>query len=471
MYRHAEEFILDGDEEKAYVLLMRYMELLLSNQKKPGFKKHQKYIEDLLGGNAGVQATFDKLDFLARNLEKRYKETYPTSNEPLPETSGITNLSPVSQNTTPLILEVEEFYKLVKDPSASMLIIDCRPKEDYEQSKLKYKTMINVPEEILVKGVTVGKIKNQLSEPDVLLWNARAIKQYLILLDYRSCEFEPETPIWVMKDVIENWDNDFDEKPPVRLVSGGYDNVKLLYPMECDNPYYEPKVKEPQVPQIIEIQYPDVEYYVELTPQTSSLSMGPLVDRSKKLNAIKTYEERKRQLEIIQNRKEKHIEQSLTLEKELVKKEKQWQAVSVDPDNDLERQELQSDILQKENLIRELLEEVERLKEKEKAEFPDISEKDKAIIEERNKRRQLEEKERERRKIEEQQKKLALERQRIMAEKLEAQKRIVQTYEEPEVTPVQRPITTPVFDRTTKPVNIPERQRDFSPVSKAMVSI
>lgn len=464
--------MLEGDEEKAFVLYMRYLDLLLTNHKKPGFDKHKQYINELLGGNASMKITIDKLELLAKNLEKRYEAAYPTKTE-ISDSHDFMNETVEMANANALPrpeIEADAFYKLLKDPAVSMLIIDCRPQEDYEQSRVKYHTMLNVPEEILVKGVTVSKIKDQLSDADTLHWTARAIKEHLVLLDYKSCEFESESPIWVLKDVLQNWDTDFEDKVPIQIVSGGYENFKLLYPMECDNPNYEPKPKSAQAPQVLEIQYPDLEYYDQMPPQPSTITTGPLVDRSKKLNAIKTYEDRKKQLEFIQSQKEKNIDQSLALEKELLKQEKQWLESNQEQGDELKRQELESEILQKENKIRELLEEVERLKNNEKLVSEVISEKDKAIMEERNKRRHLEEKERERKKMEEQQKQLAHERQRLQAEARKAQRQLMPVWDDDEALPPLHKLPVPDFDRNTKPMQIAERQRDFSPIGKAMVS-
>lgn len=49
-------------------------------------------------------------------------------------------------------ISCDELFKFVNDSSVSMLIMDCRPKDEFAASKLIYKDYFNVPEEIIRKG-------------------------------------------------------------------------------------------------------------------------------------------------------------------------------------------------------------------------------------------------------------------------------------------------------------------------------
>lgn len=45
-----------------------------------------------------------------------------------------------------------QLYEFISNPNSSLLILDCRSAEEFEASKLFYKNLLNVPEEIIHKG-------------------------------------------------------------------------------------------------------------------------------------------------------------------------------------------------------------------------------------------------------------------------------------------------------------------------------
>lgn len=45
-----------------------------------------------------------------------------------------------------------QLYEFISNPNTSLLILDCRSAEEFEASKLLYKNLLNVPEEIIHKG-------------------------------------------------------------------------------------------------------------------------------------------------------------------------------------------------------------------------------------------------------------------------------------------------------------------------------
>lgn len=40
------------------------------------------------------------------------------------------------------------------------------------------------------------------------------------------------------------WDQDFSNKPLPQILSGGYEDFQLRYPVECTNPSYKPKAPQ-----------------------------------------------------------------------------------------------------------------------------------------------------------------------------------------------------------------------------------
>lgn len=49
-------------------------------------------------------------------------------------------------------VSVKELYGIIKDETNNVLVIDCRPENDFAESKLQYAHCVNVPEEIIRPG-------------------------------------------------------------------------------------------------------------------------------------------------------------------------------------------------------------------------------------------------------------------------------------------------------------------------------
>lgn len=73
--REAEKSIRNGDEEMAYVFLMKYFNLLQMVQKRPDYIANRRYVQEMLGGNHRVNEIFDQLEQIKKSLEKRYVDS------------------------------------------------------------------------------------------------------------------------------------------------------------------------------------------------------------------------------------------------------------------------------------------------------------------------------------------------------------------------------------------------------------
>lgn len=61
-------------------------------------------------------------------------------------------MRPLETNASTTVINCKKLYDFVTDRSVSMLIMDCRPANEYEASHLTYKECVNIPEEIIKKG-------------------------------------------------------------------------------------------------------------------------------------------------------------------------------------------------------------------------------------------------------------------------------------------------------------------------------
>lgn len=75
----------------------------------------------------------------------------PAKVSPAPNAGQVSpRLSPLAANK--LSITVEELMQLVNNHMVGVLIMDCRPKDEFVQSHLNWNNCLNVPEEIIQKG-------------------------------------------------------------------------------------------------------------------------------------------------------------------------------------------------------------------------------------------------------------------------------------------------------------------------------
>ncbi|XP_023365843.1 ubiquitin carboxyl-terminal hydrolase 8-like [Otolemur garnettii] len=73
IFKTAEESRLDRDEEKAYVLYMKYVSVYNLIKKRPDFKQQQDYFHSMLGP-ANIKKAIEEAERLSESLKLRYEE-------------------------------------------------------------------------------------------------------------------------------------------------------------------------------------------------------------------------------------------------------------------------------------------------------------------------------------------------------------------------------------------------------------
>lgn len=73
IFKTAEESRLDRDEERAYVLYMKYVTVYNLIKKKPDFKQQQDYVHSMLGP-ANIKKAIEEAERLSESLKLRYEE-------------------------------------------------------------------------------------------------------------------------------------------------------------------------------------------------------------------------------------------------------------------------------------------------------------------------------------------------------------------------------------------------------------
>lgn len=73
IFKTAEECRLDRDEERAYVLYMKYVTVYNLIKKRPDFKQQQDYFHSVLGP-ANIKKAVEEAERLSESLKLRYEE-------------------------------------------------------------------------------------------------------------------------------------------------------------------------------------------------------------------------------------------------------------------------------------------------------------------------------------------------------------------------------------------------------------
>uniref|UniRef100_A0AAQ5XS54 Ubiquitin carboxyl-terminal hydrolase n=1 Tax=Amphiprion ocellaris TaxID=80972 RepID=A0AAQ5XS54_AMPOC len=230
IFKAAEECRLDRDEEKAYVLYMKYLTVYDIIKKRPDFKQQQE--------------------------EKKRKEE-------MTEKDG-----------------AEKLFHMMKDQTITIIVMDARSHSDYEESHIQVpaQNCVSVPEEAISPGITVNQIEAKLPEMSKEHWRRRGLVDYIILLDWFSsvADLKLGTILQSLKDALFKWDSITILRSEPLVLEGGYENWLLFYPMYTTNA----KVRPPRqtiintLPQL-NFSYPSLEEPKPLTPPPPEPEVAP----------------------------------------------------------------------------------------------------------------------------------------------------------------------------------------------------
>ena len=187
-------------------------------QKSPNYKTEKDYVKQMLGAKNGVTSVLDKTEILAESLRKRYKKLEYDNLAQVAakiqlDRAGSTNNNHVSMvdskepsHEKKVSVTAKELFGMLQDPQHSYLIMDCRPEIDYRNSKINTPHIVNIPENLIVPGKSAGKLLTTLSPESKVLFSARNIKEFIILMDEntKGPTLMAKTPIHILDDILKN---------------------------------------------------------------------------------------------------------------------------------------------------------------------------------------------------------------------------------------------------------------------------
>jgi USP8 dimerisation domain/Rhodanese-like domain len=357
LIQEAEKNALDGDEEMAFIYYMKYLGIVSHIQLQPNYNAQKQYINTMLGGKLQMNSILDKCQKLSESLKERYYvqnqrislstiedqiAMQQSMRDQIKTSGGLSAVSEADRNkqrnerssvalhVSKRSMNCQELYEAISNRATSILIMDCRPHHDYQESHMLTDFCFNVPAEILQPGMSAAKLQAELSEVGKRMWALRSIKDHVVLMDWQNQNADPirNSPLWRLQSSLTGYDPDVTYKS-LLILEGGYDEFRLYYPMLCTNPHYKPDhlaVSKDQYPAWDEIEYPNVGDIVmkDASFGASTTSGPPGVDRNSKAAAINRYEVKSRQVVEILEQQEELAKKALANEQERLTVETEW---------------------------------------------------------------------------------------------------------------------------------------------------
>ncbi|CAN9507168.1 unnamed protein product [Ophioblennius macclurei] len=280
IFKAAEECRLDRDEERAYVLYMKYLTVYDIIKKRPDFKQQPDFFMSLLGPTSFKKA-IEEAEKLSESLKLRYEEvevrkkleekerqeekkrreemTEKDAGRSSPKTSSANKKDSKKvkgeQNELKNVISkavqqpaggitAEKLFHMMKDQTITTIVMDARCLRDFEESHMQVPTQncISVPEEAISPGMTVNQIAEKLPDSSKEQWKRRGFVDYIVLLDWFSSvtDLKLGTTLQSLKDALFKWDSITILRSEPLVLEGGYENWLLFYPMYTSNAKVRP---------------------------------------------------------------------------------------------------------------------------------------------------------------------------------------------------------------------------------------
>ncbi|XP_029316647.1 ubiquitin carboxyl-terminal hydrolase 8 [Cottoperca gobio] len=315
IFKAAEECRLDGDEEKAYVLYMKYLTVYDIIKKRPDFKQQPEYYMTMLGPNSFKKA-IEEAEKLSESLKLRYEEvevrkqleekekqeekkrkeeiTEKDAGRSSPKMSSANKKDSKKikgeqnelKNATSKVavpaggISAEKLFHMMMDQTITVIVMDARSHRDFEESRIQVpgQTCISVPEEAVSPGIIVTQIEAKLPDVSKEDWKRRGFVDYIVLLDWFSSvtDLTLGTTLKSLKDALYKWDSITILRSEPLVLEGGYENWLLFYPMYTTNAKIRPPRQNiiSSAPQL-NFSYPSLEEPKPPTPPEPEPAVTP----------------------------------------------------------------------------------------------------------------------------------------------------------------------------------------------------
>uniref|UniRef100_H2Q9F0 ubiquitinyl hydrolase 1 n=1 Tax=Pan troglodytes TaxID=9598 RepID=H2Q9F0_PANTR len=297
IFKTAEECRLDRDEERAYVLYMKYVTVYNLIKKRPDFKQQQVPFIFALYEEAEVRKKLEEKDRQeeAQRLQQKRQETgredggtlAKGSLENVLDSKDKTQKSNGEKNEKCETKEkgaitAKELYTMMTDKNISLIIMDARRMQDYQDSCILHS--LSVPEEAISPGVTASWIEAHLPDDSKDTWKKRGNVEYVVLLDWFSSakDLQIGTTLRSLKDALFKWESKTVLRNEPLVLEGGYENWLLCYPQYTTNAKVTPppRRQNEEVSISLDFTYPSLEESIPSKPAAQTPPASIEVDEN-----------------------------------------------------------------------------------------------------------------------------------------------------------------------------------------------
>ena len=273
LYEALETAKLNGDDERAFVLAMRYCDTYVL------LRKHFPDKKDLVAQKlCKVKESAEIGEKMSAVLKKRYKDSaqFDPKNEPPPELLKQNTKQLVPNNSAEInnnnsksesgesqkegrlkpskgneggyhanpssekeYIEAAEFNQLVKSKGDDILLLDLREEVDFGKSRLKIANQVNIPESFLKQKqvVTANEINMCLEDESLSRWYKRDSFEFVIFCDWLGLDktFIFGSTFSVLRDCLLKWSDDHHLKTSPLILFGGFREIIDRYPLLVTN--------------------------------------------------------------------------------------------------------------------------------------------------------------------------------------------------------------------------------------------
>jgi ubiquitin carboxyl-terminal hydrolase 8 len=250
----ASKCIAEGDQEKAYILYMKYVQCYTNMRNAKDFKEDPGFFNKMLNVKE-VKDAVVMSENLCGDLSQRYekqahaeamaKEVKEQAMAKKSQTLGqhggdgqrkAKPSAQLAEKRSPDTITPKELYSLMDQKATALLLLDCRPATDFAASCIRHAASINVPADILRPGCTPKAIEANVSGKAKLEWQRRMSADVLVLYDWFATAFDESQALIHLRQALTKWDHGVSYKCQTpRVLSGGYDNFLHHYPMKCSD--------------------------------------------------------------------------------------------------------------------------------------------------------------------------------------------------------------------------------------------
>ncbi|KAG1679602.1 Ubiquitin carboxyl-terminal hydrolase 8 [Nymphon striatum] len=268
LYDAADESHKNGDEERSYILFMRFYNVIDLLKQTPEYKKDKIYYNSIISKIKMITA-IECAEKLLENLRKRYdlkSEEAEVAKALKEKDEKEKKTFNEEEKDGPVVIykdliDCRSLYGLISKKK-SLIIMDVRSADDYETSHIKHSSCINVPNSILRPGITAEKVQSNLPVEAIPQWNERKDVDYVIFLDQSSKIIDSDNALHHLKEAICKWDRVNKLKNSPLLLKGGFQDWILYYPTVTTNPQSNNiTVHIESGPDITGLEYPDLENF------------------------------------------------------------------------------------------------------------------------------------------------------------------------------------------------------------------